>query len=261
MICGEYHMHTVYSDGVNTAEEMVQKCIALGYQSVGISDHSYTFFDETYCIKKESISCYIAEIKALKQKYASQIKLLCGIEHDMYSEPPAEPFDYIIGSMHYLKCDKGYFPVDESEAVFEDVAERFFGGDYLALAEAYFRQIEKLVEKTNCDIIGHFDLVTRFNINNRYFDETSPRYVAAYRRAADALLKYHKPFEINVRLMYKGLKTQPYPSFAIGDYIAANGGTFVLSSDAHRVEEIGAVFAQVENIVSEKGWKIEQRIF
>ena len=36
----DLHMHTVWSDGTNTAEEMVQEAIRKGLETVGISDHS-----------------------------------------------------------------------------------------------------------------------------------------------------------------------------------------------------------------------------
>ena len=36
---------------------------------IGISDHSYTWFDETYCVPKDKIADYKKEIAALKEKY------------------------------------------------------------------------------------------------------------------------------------------------------------------------------------------------
>ena len=36
----DLHMHTIWSDGTNTAEEMVQEAIRKGLETVGISDHS-----------------------------------------------------------------------------------------------------------------------------------------------------------------------------------------------------------------------------
>ena len=37
----DLHMHTVFSDGKNTPEEMVQEAIRRGLDTVGISDHSH----------------------------------------------------------------------------------------------------------------------------------------------------------------------------------------------------------------------------
>ena len=76
----DLHTHTTYSDGKNTPEEMVLAAVCAGLDTIGISDHSYTAIDESYCIKKEKISAYVAEISALKENYKGKIEVLCGIE-------------------------------------------------------------------------------------------------------------------------------------------------------------------------------------
>ncbi|MDO4207467.1 MAG: PHP domain-containing protein, partial [Lachnospiraceae bacterium] len=62
----DFHVHTTYSDGDNSPEEMILAAIDKGMTKIGISDHSYTWFDETYCIPKERIAEYKKEIAALK---------------------------------------------------------------------------------------------------------------------------------------------------------------------------------------------------
>ena len=44
-----YHTHTNYCDGKNTAEEIVKKAIELGLSELGFSGHSYTDFDLDFC--------------------------------------------------------------------------------------------------------------------------------------------------------------------------------------------------------------------
>ena len=41
-IKGAFHNHTIYSDGSNTLEEMAQAAQSLGWQYLGIADHSET---------------------------------------------------------------------------------------------------------------------------------------------------------------------------------------------------------------------------
>ena len=48
-----YHTHTTYCDGKNTAEEMVQQAISLGISQIGFSGHSYTEFDLEPCMSRE----------------------------------------------------------------------------------------------------------------------------------------------------------------------------------------------------------------
>ncbi len=234
----DYHIHSTFSDGKNTPEEIICEAINKGMSEIGFSDHSYTFFDESYCISKDNIENYKREIQALALKYKDKIKVLCGIEQDFYSAEPTEDYDYVIGSVHYIKVKDDYIPVDESPDTLKAASDKYFGGDILALAEEYFKTVAKVAEKTNCDIIGHFDLITKFNENNALFDENSPRYIKAATDAVISLLKFDRKFEINTGAISRGYRTTPYPSKEILKLILENGGKTVLSSDSHNKDTL-----------------------
>lgn len=238
MINKDLHTHTTYCDGANTPEEMVESALEKGLCTIGISGHSYTFFDTSYCMQKEDIARYIEEIHYLRAKYYGQIHVLCGVEQDYYSDYPTDEFDYVIGSVHYLKCGDDYVPVDETPEILREAAQKYFGGDIYALCEEYYRTVADVVNKTECDIIGHFDLITKFIEREALFDTENPRYVKAWKGAVDELLKAEVPFEINMGAMSRGYRTSPYPSAEIVDYIKAHGGELVLSSDAHSAEAV-----------------------
>ena len=241
-------MHTCCCDGKNTPEEMVQSAIKKGLSTVGISGHSYTFFDESYCMQREDIPRYLAECRYLRAKYFDQIHVLCGVEQDYYSDYPTDDFDYVIGSVHYVKAGEEYIPVDESIAILYSAADKHFNKDIYALCEAYYKTVSDVVNKTSCDIIGHFDLISKFIEREPLFDTNHPRYVAAWRKAADELLKTGVPFEINTGAISRGYRSEPYPSDAMIDYIRERGGRFVLSSDAHSAENIGFRFEEYEEL-------------
>ena len=95
-----------------------------------------------------------------------------------------------------------------------------------------------MVEKTNANIIGHLDLITKFNKDYNLFDETHPRYVNAYQKAVDKLIKYNIPFEINSGAISRGYQDKPYPAKQIADYIKQKGGKLILSSDSHSKENV-----------------------
>ena len=238
----DLHTHTRYSDGKNTPEEMVRAALSLGLSEIGISDHSYTFFDESYCVKKEEIAAYRAEIRALKEKYAGKISVLCGVEQDLFSAEPTTGYDYVIGSVHYIKCGEKYYPLDCSKEEFAALCEGCFGGDYIALAEEYFSLVSAYAERADVGIIGHFDLVTKYNEGNALFNEEDPRYLRAAKSAADKLLAAGKIFEINTGAIARGYRSAPYPAPALLKYVEERGGVTILASDAHTTAGIAFAF-------------------
>lgn len=242
----DLHMHTTYCDGRDTPDDMVQAAIKKGLSTVGLSSHSYTFFDESYCMQKEAVPRYLAECRYLRAKYFDQIHVLCGVEQDYRSDYPTDDFDYVIGSVHYVYVDGAYIPVDESPAILNYAIDAHFGGDVYALCEKYFETVADVVNKTGCDIIGHFDLIAKFNEKEKLFDERHPRYAAAWKKAVDRLVRYDVPFEINTGAVSRGYRSQPYPSGEMIAYIREKGGRFVLSSDAHRAEDIAFGFEKYD---------------
>lgn len=247
----DLHIHTVFSDGVNTPEQCVIAAVNMGLEEIGFSDHSYIDFKdfEPYWMSAGTEREYKRTINELKVKYKDKISVLCGIEQDYYSAYAANGYDYIIGSVHFLKTDDGFFTVDESV---EDIKGnlKYFNNDIYEFIKLYYDTLADVVNKTNCDIIGHFDLVSKFNENSALFDENDKRYVSAYRCAADALIKTGKIFEINTGAISRGYRTQPYPSKQIYDYLKSNGARFILSSDAHKADNIAYKFSEFEKLLN-----------
>ena len=231
----DLHLHTVYSDGENTAEDMIRAAIRAGLTTVGISDHAYTSFDESYCIKRDQVSLYRQEIAELRERYRDSIRVLCGIEQDSYADDPAIGYDYVIGSVHYVKIDDRYLPIDENVEILKRAIAEDFGGDPYALVERYFETVAQVVRKTGATVIGHFDLISKFVEHSVWFDPSHSRYRAAWQKAADSLLQTQIPFEINYGAVLRGYRTEPYPSAEIRSYLLANGGTLLPSSDSHSV--------------------------
>ena len=235
----DLHMHTTFSDGKNTPEEMVQEAIRKGLETVGISDHSSG--DPVGMTLARSTE-YKKEIARLKEKYAGQIRVLCGLERDFMTDDFTE-YDYTIGSVHWLMMPDGHrVSIDWTAEKQREGTEKYFGGDVYALAEAYYASVAQVAEVTKCDIIGHFDLVTKFNEVDPAYDLHHPRYTAAWQGAADALLKTGKPFEINTGAMSRGYRTKPYPDGEICRYLLDRGAKLFFSSDAHAKENIGNAF-------------------
>ncbi len=238
MILQDFHIHSNFCDGHDTPADIAKVAYEMGIEKLGICAHSDTFFDRSYCLKEADYPRFQKEIARLKEEYENKMQIFCGIEQDYYSCAQTDGFDYVIGSLHYLKCGEDYIPVDESAQILRDAADRYFQGDLYALTEEYYRTVSDVVAKTKCDIIGHFDLISKFNERSALFSETDARYVASYRTALDKLLPTGIPFEVNTGAISRGYRTSPYPSLAMRDYILAHGGKLLLSSDSHAKETL-----------------------
>lgn len=250
----DLHIHTVYCDGEDKPEDIVKEAIGMGMKRIGFSAHSYTDFDKSYCMEKEDYDAYKSEINFLKEKYSSKIKILCGIEQDLYSDMPYDDFDYVIGSVHYIKCNSEYISVDETEEILLSAAQKYFGGDMLALAEEYFAAVSEL--PNDISIIGHFDLISKFNENNRLFSETDERYITSCRKAIDRLTALNIPFEVNTGAVSRGYRSSAYPSRKQLEYIKEKGGTVILSSDSHTKKTLCFGFDKERERLSRLGFKI-----
>lgn len=250
MILKDFHVHTNFCDGADAAEDVALTAIDMGMTHLGFSGHSHTAFDESYCMSAEKTAEYRREIARLKEKYADKIRIFCGIEQDCYSDAPTAGYDYVIGSVHYIEKDGDFFPIDESAAELSGAAQKYYGGDIYALAEDYFARVGGILEKTGADIVGHFDLVTKFNEGSAMFDEDNPRYRAAAAAAADRLLAAGAVFEINTGAMLRGYRKSPYPSRFLLDYITERGGKLILSSDSHSRGSLCYRFSEYEKFVT-----------
>lgn len=256
MILSDFHVHTTYCDGRDSPEDIVLEAISRGMKKLGFSGHSYTPFDVAPCMSPDDTKRYIKEINTLKEKYHGQIEIFCGTECDYYSDINTNDYDYVIGSVHYLDCNGICRHVDNTPEMLQQAIDENFGGDAYAMVEHYYSLVSDVVRKTNASFIGHFDLVTKLNANNKFFDEDNERYISAVNSALDALLKTGRPFEINTGAISKGYKNFPYPSLRILKYIAEHGGSVILSSDSHRKDTLMYDFPKYEALAHSLGLKI-----
>lgn len=248
-----FHTHTRYCDGRNTVEEMIQAAISKKFAALGFSGHSYTSYDTRYCMAENDVKQYQNEIRTLQKKYAEQISIFCGIEQDFYAESGTDGFDYVIGSVHAIFQNGTYHTIDVSKEETACIIKDVFGGDFIKCAECYFKTVAQVVQKTNADIIGHFDLITKFYEKNPLLEQK--RYRLAAQTAMEHLLQFEKPFEINTGAMYRGLRTEPYPAVWLLKELHKKGGRVILSSDSHDTNSLGYGFEMVLSMIQEIGFR------
>ncbi len=104
-IKGIFHVHSTYSDGRDTLETMIAQASALGFEYVGISDHSQA---ATYAhgLSSARVMEQHRELDRLEKKF-KKIRIFRGIESDIladgaldYPERVLSKFDFVIGSVH-----------------------------------------------------------------------------------------------------------------------------------------------------------------
>jgi DNA polymerase (family 10) len=102
---GVLHNHSTYSDGINTVKEMAVYCKELGYEYLGMCDHSQSaFYAEG--LKADRVFAQQEEIDKLNKELAP-FKIFKGIESDIlndgsldYPEEVLKTFDFIVASVH-----------------------------------------------------------------------------------------------------------------------------------------------------------------
>jgi DNA polymerase (family 10) len=102
---GILHNHSTYSDGKNTLREMAEYCKSLGFEYLGMADHSQT---ATYAqgLPPAKVLQQQEEITALNNELGP-FKIFKGIESDIlmdgsldYSDDILSTFDYVVASVH-----------------------------------------------------------------------------------------------------------------------------------------------------------------
>jgi len=256
-ICSNLHTHTVYSDGISTAEEYVLAAIEKGFVSIGFSEHSHTPYDTTCCVSKEDMPRYVAEIRRLKEAYQGRIEVFLGLEGDYYYPTPVNEVDYFIGSVHYLRDEKtgSYYTVDYKPAIFEEAVHVVAGGSARRLVELYYGLVIDLVRNQKPDIVGHLDLITKLNRNGRYFDTGSGWYRDTTEQAVEEIAAAGCVVELNTGGMFRGYTDQPYPSLDILRRLRERSVPVTISSDAHSADGLDYWFEDAEELLRQAGFQ------
>ena len=248
------HTHTTFCDGKNTVDEVVQAAIEKGFHSIGFSGHGFTDFDRSYCMK--DTNGYIAAVNAAKTHFAGKIEVYLGVEEDaFYPLPNRKEFDYTIGSSHYFNINGTYYPVDSNPACFAKCADAFHG-DYIALTESYYRAFCEYLISHRPTIVGHFDLITKFDELEGSFEMLKdPAYQALANKYLLEAMKAGSFFEVNTGAISRGYRTTPYPSGELLHTLKKENGRLILTSDSHRADTLDHSFEDTRHLLKEIGFE------
>ena len=252
MRLADFHVHTTFSDGRNTPEEMVKRAIDKGLYAICFSDHSPMPHERNWPIRHEWAEERKAEIARLREVYGDRIEIFTGIELDSYCDISRDGYDYIISSLHWLKFGEEYSPTDWDPKFIREASDKYFGGDIYAYAEEYFRVASTLADEGTV-VIGHFDVINKHYEDGSIFDEGCDRFVNAAKAAVDVLLSKGAVFEINTGNIFRGYRTTPFPGHRIMKYLAEKGAHMLLNSDAHAADALCFAFEESEKFARDAG--------
>ncbi len=252
MIKSNYHTHSTFCDGQDSVESIVEYAIKKGFKYLGFSSHSYIEGDDSWTLKKSSLPEYISEVLRVKEKYKSQICVFLGIEQDTCSNRYNYNFDYIIGSMHSVEKNGKFYSIDQDVESFKNLLENIYLNDFDSLCKDYFEQLQELYVKTNADVVGHFDLISKyFEVLNLSLPKNYLKYAE---NAIVNIIKDVKIFEINTGGMARGYKTTPYPSKEILSLVLKHGGRVIINSDCHSKENLDFGIENAVKLAKEVGF-------
>ncbi|AQQ53581.1 histidinol-phosphatase [Planococcus lenghuensis] len=252
----DYHVHMIETGEftVDWLKNYVKQAKNQGIDELGISEHAY-FFNETSKILsnpwidnrrgldfRDYLSLFEqAKEEGLPVKMGIEMDYTPGKEREINEFIDAYPFDYVIGSVHWI----GDWGIDlkEHKAEYEkrDIAEAY---------EAYFDQIVSLAQSGTADFVGHIDLIKIF----KYKPNDAKFVEAQYDRAVKALAASDMSIEISTAGLRKTVG-EIYPDPLLLKKCFEAGVTIVLSSDAHHPDHVGYGYDQSVKLAKDIGYR------
>lgn len=263
MLLQSLHTHSLYDDGQDTLARMAQNAEAAGLDALGFSGHSPLPFANDWAIDQSCLADYLREARSLQADFRGRFSLYCGLEWDSCSPLPEQKLDYLIGSVHYFPAlpDGTRFTVDGSAQLLAQCAQVQFGGDMAAQADCYYALVGQLAEVPQVDIVGHFDLITKFDEPHTRYPIVPP----SARAAMERLIRAGKIFEINTGAISRGYRQTPYPAEPLLRLLREMDGKILFTADAHRACDVAFGYAEAVVLACRCGfdtfWRLTEEGF
>lgn len=154
-IRGAFHCHTSESDGHNTLEEMAKAAQDLGWDYLGIADHSKSSY-QAHGLNEERLMAQLSQIRTLNRSKKFSTHLFAGVECDImtdgkldFSDEVLKNLDYVIVSIHRsFQLDEQKMTARLIKAI-ENPYTTMLGhvtGRLLLQREAYALNIDKVID-------------------------------------------------------------------------------------------------------------------
>jgi histidinol-phosphatase (PHP family) len=214
-------------------EEMCQAAVTLGLAEIGFAEH-YDLHPEDECYNWFKVEDWYAELERCRRLFKGQLTIRAGVE---FSEPHIYPqgvqsllvklpFDYIIGSLHYVGNEliflDEYFRKRTADQAFKD----------------YFDELEKMTATGVFDILGHLDILA-LTAKLCYGSYDPTKYEPAIRSVLHNCIERGILLEINTQGLRKPAQMLVPGGEILRWYVEMGGQSICLGSDAHIASHLG----------------------
>ena len=258
----DYHLHLRPDDEAATAAEYfteanVDRYLAAaaeaGIEELGVSEHIHRFrdaleiWDHPFWVEQgvDDLEAYCEFVADGPLRLGIEMDYVAGREDRIANVLDAHPFDYVVGSVHFLR-DKA---VDWDRSVW-DIWESVPDPD--RVWRLYFEALAEAAGSGLFDILAHPDLVKLWG-ERRPRPQRDPRFY--YEPAVEAIAESQIAVEVSTAGLRKPVG-ELYPADAFAEMCVDAGAVFALSSDAHVPEDVGADYERAAEAM--RGWGVEQ---
>ena len=252
----DYHTHHERcGHAVGKLEAYVQRGVEIGLSQIGLSDHMpllhvdpASYYPEM-AMPMEELPRYVEECFSLKERYRGQIDVRVGLEGDYIEgwEPEIRsiieryPWDYVIGSVHFL----GEWDITDFRQT-----HHWEGKDILEVYRQYYDAVSKAAATGMYDIMGHTDVIKRFGFAPT--PEQTEERIALEDAALQAIAKAGCAMELNASGLSKPC-AEMFPSRRMLTEAIKLGIPLTLGSDAHDPLKLGEHLPEAEKLLHELG--------
>jgi histidinol-phosphatase (PHP family) len=243
-------MHTpLCHHAVGEPTELAAQAVAKGLSEIGFSEHSpmpRDDFDDWRLLDRD-FDRYIDSVhkaqKAFPQlsiKVAMEVDYLPGHEDWIRKLAARHPWDYFIGSVHYVSET---WDIDNPKKLSE-----WRKRDPWEVWSVYFDRLTMAAESGLFEIIGHADLPKKFCFRPQ--QDCTP----LFRKFIDAVRRNGIAIELNTAGLRKDCR-EIYPTPALVKMAAEAGVPITFGSDAHTPGEVGADFEAARTLAKSAGYQ------
>ncbi|MCK9170338.1 MAG: histidinol-phosphatase [Treponema sp.] len=257
-----YHTHTTFCDGSESAEDMAKSALSKGFDILGFSGHSMYPFASAWHIAPRSFDKYVEVIQNIKTEYDGRMQVLCGFEADYvpgFTIPRMSDYtqfkpDYLIGSVHYIVNENGNFCADDNAENLQKGIKKLFNGNIKEAVCTYFALQREMLQKGDFAIWGHPDVIRKQNWKLNLFNEEESWYRSELIATANSAKHSNVIAEINTGAIARGTMDDVYPSADFLAILHDTGIPVMINSDAHRSQDLDCAFDRAAAAAKKAGY-------